>query len=56
MPVRDASGQVVASLSVSGPAARLSDARIVAVLPELLDSGHKLSARLGFAPEPIEAR
>jgi DNA-binding IclR family transcriptional regulator len=56
VPVRDASGQVVASLSVSGPAARLSDSRIDAVLPELLDSGHKLSARLGFAPEPIQAR
>src|ERR1022692_4354410 len=39
VPVRDASGQVVASLSVSGPAARLSDARIDTVLPELLDTG-----------------
>jgi DNA-binding IclR family transcriptional regulator len=56
VPVRDASGQVVASLSVSGPAARLSDERVDEVIPELLDSGNKLSSRLGFAPEPAHAR
>jgi IclR family acetate operon transcriptional repressor len=56
VPVRDASGQVVASLSISGPAARLSDERVDAVIPELLDSGSKLSNRLGFAAEPAHAR
>jgi DNA-binding IclR family transcriptional regulator len=56
VPVRDASGQVVASLSISGPAARLSDERVDAVIPELLDSGNKLSNRLGFAAEPAHAR
>ena len=52
VPVRDASGQVVATLSVSGPVTRLNDANVNDVLPELVDCGHKLSARLGYAPEP----
>jgi IclR family transcriptional regulator, acetate operon repressor len=52
VPVRDGSGQVVASLSVSGPVTRLHDAHVQAVIPQLLDSGERLSARLGFAGEP----
>jgi IclR family acetate operon transcriptional repressor len=51
VPVRDASGQVVASLSVSGPVTRLNDAQIHVIIPELVDCGSKLSTRLGFAPE-----
>jgi DNA-binding IclR family transcriptional regulator len=43
-------------LSISGPAARLSDERVESVIPELLESGNKLSNRLGFAPEPAHAR
>src|SRR5579864_7465872 len=39
VPVRDASGQVVASLSVSGPVTRLSDDQVRDVIPELLDCG-----------------
>lgn len=49
VPVRDASGQVVASLSVSGPVTRLNDQQVETVIPELLDCGIKLSSRLGFA-------
>jgi len=52
VPVRDASGQVVASLSVSGPVTRLSDDHVRDVIPELVDCGAKLSARLGYAGEP----
>jgi IclR family acetate operon transcriptional repressor len=52
VPVRDASGQVVASLSVSGPVTRLNDAQVQSVIPEIIDCGAKLSARLGFADEP----
>src|SRR5215472_11051469 len=55
-PVRDASGQVVASLSVSGPVTRLNDQQMEAVIPELLDCGAKLSAKLGFAGEPAGVR
>ncbi len=51
--VRDASGQVVASLSISGPATRLDDAHLGAFTPEIIDCGAKLSARLGFAGEPV---
>jgi DNA-binding IclR family transcriptional regulator len=56
VPVRDASGQVVASLSVSGPVTRLNDEHVGAVIPELIDSGVKLSTRLGYAGEPAAVR
>jgi len=53
--VRDGSGQVVASLSVSGPATRLNDAQVIAFTPEILECGMQLSARLGYAAEPVAA-
>jgi len=56
VPVRDASGQVVASLSVSGPVTRLNDEHVGAVIPELVDCGAKLSTRLGYAGEPATVR
>ena len=52
VPVRDASGQVVASLSVSGPVTRLNDQQVHDVIGELIDCGEKLSTRLGYSPEP----
>ena len=52
VPVRDASAQVVATLSVSGPVTRLNDQHLAEVIPELLDCGQKLSSRLGFVAEP----
>jgi IclR family transcriptional regulator, acetate operon repressor len=51
-PVRDESGQVVASLSVSGPVTRLSDRQVEQIIPEVVECGEKLSARLGYKPEP----
>lgn len=56
VPVRDASDQVVASLSVSGPVTRLNDQQVQAVIPELIDCGVKLSMRLGHAGEPAGVR
>lgn len=56
VPVRDASGQVVASLSVSGPVTRLNDEHVGAVTPELIECGAKLSTRLGYAGEPASVR
>ena len=48
-PVRDYTRKVVGAVSVSGPAHRLSDERIAAVIgPELDRAGKALSARLGF--------
>jgi DNA-binding IclR family transcriptional regulator len=51
-PVRDESGQVVASLSVSGPVTRLSDRQIEFIIPEVVECSEKLSARLGCARQP----
>lgn len=48
VPVRDESAHVVASLSISGPATRLNDAQMRNVIPEVLDCGAKLSAKLGY--------
>lgn len=55
VPVRDGSGQVVASLSVSGPATRLNDAQVREYTSEIVDCGMQLSARLGYAGEPVAA-
>ncbi|MBV8280805.1 MAG: IclR family transcriptional regulator [Candidatus Eremiobacteraeota bacterium] len=49
--LRDGSGQVVGSLSVSGPVTRMDDARVQEMTPEVVDCGRQLSARLGFAAE-----
>ena len=54
--VRDGSGQVVASLSVSGPATRLGDQQIHEFTSEVLDCGTQLSARLGYIAETVGAR
>ena len=55
VPVRDESAQVVASLSISGPVTRLNDAQVRTVIPEVLDCGVKLSARLGYKAERTAA-
>jgi IclR family acetate operon transcriptional repressor len=56
VPVRDASSQVVATLSVSGPVTRLNDQQVSDVIPELLECGEKLSSRLGYSVQPAAAR
>jgi IclR family KDG regulon transcriptional repressor len=48
-PVRDASGQVVAVLSVSAPTMRMRPPRPRALLPVVLDAAMKLSRTLGAA-------
>ena len=48
-PVRDASGQVVAVLSVSAPTMRMRPPRPRALLPMVLDAAAKLSHTLGAA-------
>jgi DNA-binding IclR family transcriptional regulator len=53
VPVRDGSGQVVASLSISGPVTRMDDEQVHGMTTEILECGAKLSARLGFAAEPV---
>ena len=48
-PVRDASGQVVAALSVSAPSMRMRPPRPRALVPQVLDAAAKLSQLLGDA-------
>ena len=47
-PVRDASGETVAALSISGPDHRLTPARIAELAPVLVAGADGLSARLGY--------
>ena len=47
-PIRNAHGDVVASLSLSGPTFRLTEPRIEEVLPQLRDAADEISQRLGW--------
>jgi DNA-binding IclR family transcriptional regulator len=49
VPIRDHSGRVVASLSVSGPATRIPKDRISTLAARVREVAAKLSARLGYA-------
>jgi DNA-binding IclR family transcriptional regulator len=55
-PVRDASGQVVAVLSVSAPTMRMRPPRPRALLPVVLDAAAKLSRALGATGGDITTR
>jgi DNA-binding IclR family transcriptional regulator len=47
-PIRNAHGDVVASLSLSGPTFRLDEARILQHLPLLVEAAADISRRLGW--------
>jgi DNA-binding IclR family transcriptional regulator len=47
-PVRNAHGDVVASMSVSGPTFRLPEARVDEVVPQLVAAAEEVSHRLGW--------
>ncbi len=47
-PIRNAHGDVIASISVSGPSFRLNEERIEEVLPMLVDAAAEVSHRLGW--------
>lgn len=47
-PVRDASGQVFAAVSVSGPAARMPDLRLSGLAPTVIQTAAQISAALGW--------
>jgi DNA-binding IclR family transcriptional regulator len=47
-PVRNAHGDVVASMSVSGPSFRLPEPRVAELVPVLVASAHEVSHRLGW--------
>jgi DNA-binding IclR family transcriptional regulator len=46
-PIRNAHGDVIASLSVSGPTFRLSESRVKELVPVVLDAAEEVSRRLG---------
>jgi DNA-binding IclR family transcriptional regulator len=47
-PIRNAHGDVVASMSVSGPTFRLTPARVEEVVPQLVEAALEVSHRLGW--------
>lgn len=47
-PVRDAAGQVIAAIGVSGPATRLKPKRLSAVIPNVIAAAEGISRSLGF--------
>jgi DNA-binding IclR family transcriptional regulator len=52
-PIRNARGEVFASLSLSGPAERNTHERIIAMAPSAMRAGAEISRRLGYrAPSP----
>jgi DNA-binding IclR family transcriptional regulator len=47
-PIRNAHGDVVASISVSGPTFRLTEERMESVVPQCVEAGVEISHRLGW--------
>jgi len=47
-PIRNAHGDVIASLSVSGPTFRLSEPRVKELVPVVQDAADEVSRRLGY--------
>lgn len=52
VPVRDATGDVVASLSLSGATVYLTDERVRDFLPLVLEASRAISEELGWGTEP----
>ncbi len=50
VPVRDASAEVLAALSVSGPVSRLTDAEMPNILEAMFDRAYEFSRSLGYRP------
>ena len=48
--MRDAHGDVVASVSVSGPSFRFDEARIAEIVPLVRTATHEISSRLAHVP------
>jgi DNA-binding IclR family transcriptional regulator len=53
-PIRNYTGNVIASLSVSGPATRIPKERIPALATRVREVAGKLSLRLGYRPKAQE--
>lgn len=55
VPLRGASGAVVASLSIGGPKARLTAERVASLIPSLKEAAMRISARLGYRTVTAQA-
>ncbi|PWN04822.1 IclR family transcriptional regulator [Nocardioides silvaticus] len=55
-PIRDASGRVVAAISIGGPAARLGAQQRRRLAEVIVEAGEAASRRLGWSPESSLAR
>lgn len=51
-PVRDATGRVIAAVSISGIVQRFSAERLPTLIRKIMELGETLSRRLGYLPEP----
>ena len=51
-PIHSAHGDVVASVSVSGPTFRLPDDHVEELVPAVIDAAEQISRRLGWDPGP----
>jgi DNA-binding IclR family transcriptional regulator len=47
-PIRNAHGDVIASISVSGPTFRLDNGRVATVAPLVVEAAEEVSHRLGW--------
>lgn len=56
IPIRDYTGKIVAGLSISGPASRITDEAVRARLIQLLDIAVRASAELGYMKNNICAK
>lgn len=52
-PIRDASGRIVAAISVAAPAQYLEDARMAAIAPEVREAALGVSRELGFSGDRL---
>jgi len=51
-PIRNSSGHVFASVSVTGPADRMTDAKIASLAPLVVQTADSISRQIGFEPAP----
>ena len=51
-PIRDHTGNIVAALSIAGPAMRLRPDRMPALIESVMDAAARLSTALGHRAEP----
>lgn len=51
-PIRNSSGHVFASVSVTGPADRMTDAKIASLAPLVVQTADSISRQIGFEPTP----